>query len=160
MIASSNDITHKVLLPNGSMPVGNYNFFFKYVDADGNETDFIEESGLVTCHVGHLNDPFSIQSGLLDENSNKSIEFVLSNLDGNYEYIRVYYIRSTSDESGVELTKGYMIDKNYIVKQTAQNILITGYENTIGISEAEIKQNNKNFENSLNDLSVILFFLQ
>ena len=33
----------------GKMPVGNYNFFFKLSDADGNESDFISESGNIVC---------------------------------------------------------------------------------------------------------------
>ena len=124
----------KGLLPTGALPVGNYTFFFKYIDSDGNETDFIEESGLVTCHLGKLNDPFSIQGGILNENSNKSVEFVMSNIDVNYEYLIVYYIRSTSDETGLELVKGYKIDKNFVIKDTTQKILITGYENTEEVS--------------------------
>ena len=45
----------------GNLPVGNYHFYFKLSDADGNETDFIGESGLVTCYIGNLNEPGSIQ---------------------------------------------------------------------------------------------------
>jgi len=41
----------------GNLPVGNYHFYFKLADSDGNETDFIGESGLVTCYIGNLNDP-------------------------------------------------------------------------------------------------------
>jgi len=44
----------------GNLPVGNYHFYFKLSDADGNETDFIGESGLVTCYIGNLNEPSSI----------------------------------------------------------------------------------------------------
>lgn len=32
----------------------------------------------------------------------KSVNFVLSNTDSNYEYLNVYYSRSTSNEEGVE----------------------------------------------------------
>jgi hypothetical protein len=50
----------------GNLPVGNYHFYFKLSDADGNETDYIGESGLVTCYIGNLNDPGSIQGGIRD----------------------------------------------------------------------------------------------
>jgi hypothetical protein len=43
------------------MPIGNYHFYFKYMDADGNESDFIAESGLVSIFIG--NEPLNIKSG-------------------------------------------------------------------------------------------------
>jgi hypothetical protein len=55
------------------MRVGNYNFYFKYSDADGNETDFVGESGTVICHIGNVNDPQSIRGGMENENSNKMV---------------------------------------------------------------------------------------
>jgi hypothetical protein len=60
----------------GNMKVGNYTFYFKLADADGNESDFIAESGRVVCHIGTINSPKSIRGGLLDENSFKLIKFL------------------------------------------------------------------------------------
>lgn len=77
------------------MPIGNYHFYFKYSDADGNETDFVAESGLVSIFIG--NDPGSIRSGFRNENSHKSVNFHLTNIDSAYQYVTVYYTRSTSD---------------------------------------------------------------
>jgi hypothetical protein len=39
------------------LKIGNYIFYFKLADADGNETDFVGESGIVTLHIGALNSP-------------------------------------------------------------------------------------------------------
>lgn len=36
----------------GNMSVGNYHFYFRFCDADGNETDFVAESGLVSIFKG------------------------------------------------------------------------------------------------------------
>ena len=36
----------------GNMKVGNYHFYFRLADADGNETDFICESGQVSLFIG------------------------------------------------------------------------------------------------------------
>lgn len=47
----------------GNLKVGNYHFYFKLSDADGNETDFVAESGLVSVFIG-FNDPKSITSGV------------------------------------------------------------------------------------------------
>ena len=65
-------------------------------DNDDNETDFILESSVVMCHIGNINDPFSIRMGMENEDSNKLIKFTLSNLDNSYDFIKVYYTRSTS----------------------------------------------------------------
>jgi hypothetical protein len=64
------------------MSVGNYHFYFKYVDADGNETDFVAESGLVSIFKG--NSLKTINSGLMNENSYKSVKFLLDNIDSAY----------------------------------------------------------------------------
>ena len=54
----------------------------RIMDADGNESDFIAESGLVSIFIG--NEPLNIKSGFRQENSYKGILFSLSNLDPGY----------------------------------------------------------------------------
>lgn len=112
----------------GNLKVGNYVFYFRYVDSDGNETDFVEESGIVTCHVGNINDPFSIRGGISDENSYKTVSFTVSNIDPSYEQMIVYYTRSTSDENGIESTTAFRVDKKFSIKNDLCKILITGNE--------------------------------
>jgi hypothetical protein len=114
---------------SGNLKVGNYVFYFKLADSDGNETDFIAESGIVTCHIGNLNDPSSIQGGIRDENSYKSVSFILSNIDSSYNNVVVYYTRSTSDVDGNELTSSFKILKMYSVYNNIAKINITGFEN-------------------------------
>ena len=46
------NLTFSGLNTSGNLKVGNYVFYFKLADSDGNETDFIAESGIVTCHIG------------------------------------------------------------------------------------------------------------
>lgn len=122
----------------GACKVGNYVFYFKYEDADGNQTDFVTESGVVTCHIGGVNDIFSIKGGIKDENSNKMIKFTLENVDPGYNYVRVYYTRTTSDIDGIRVSKNHLIDQKYIVKNTSCSITVTGYEPTIEVSDNDI----------------------
>jgi hypothetical protein len=124
------NLEFKGLSEGGNLKVGNYVFYFKYADADGNETDFIEESGIVTCHIGNINEPRSIRGGILDENSYKCVNFELSNVDSNYEYLNVYYSRSTSNEEGVEQISVFKILKNYLLKKDKTFVTINGFENT------------------------------
>jgi hypothetical protein len=45
-------IEFKGVNAGGNLKVGNYHFYFKLSDADGNETDFVGESGLVSVFIG------------------------------------------------------------------------------------------------------------
>jgi hypothetical protein len=123
----------------GIMPVGNYTFYFKLADADGNETDFISESGRVVCHIGSVKNPTSIRGGLLNENSQKVIKFRLNNIDLAYDYINIYYSRSTGDEKS-EVVKYYKIDSKFKINNLNTEITITGYEKHIEITESTINE--------------------
>jgi hypothetical protein len=54
----------------GNLKVGNYHFYFKLSDTDGNETDFVAESGLVSVFIGH-GSYNSVHTGNKNENSAK-----------------------------------------------------------------------------------------
>jgi len=121
----------------GYMKVGNYTFYFRLADADGNESDFIAESGKVVCHIGTINTPRSIRGGLLDEISYKVIKFKLNNLDLAYDYINIYYTRSTGD-GDQEIVKTYKITDKFKITNNDVEISITGYENHEEISIDDI----------------------
>lgn len=137
----TNNIVHLTftgLSTSGNLKVGNYVFYFKLSDSDGNETDFIAESGIVTCHIGNLNDPSSIQGGIRDENSYKSVSFLLTNIDSSYNNVVVYYTRSTSDIDGNEQTTSFKILKQFAVYNNIAKISITGFETVQSISVNDI----------------------
>lgn len=121
----------------GYMKIGNYTFYFRLADADGNESDFIAESGKVVCHIGTINTPRSIRGGLLDEISYKLIKFKLKNLDLAYDYINVYYTRSTGD-GDQEIVKTYRITDKFKITNNDVELSITGYENHEEISLDDI----------------------
>ena len=122
----------------GACKVGNYVFYFRYEDTDTNMTDFVGETGIVTCHVGGVNDIGSIKGGVKDENSNKLIKFTLSNVDSGYSNVRVYYTRYTSDIDEIQVHKNYLIDHKFPIINTQCSITITGYESTSEISDNEL----------------------
>jgi len=131
----------------GNMPIGNYTFYFKLADADGNESDFIAESGKVICHIGVINSPSSIRGGQLDENSNKLIKFRLKNLDLAYDYINIYYTRSTGDDN-LSVVKTYKITDKFAIKRSDVDLSITGYENHEEISIDDINIQYTNFDSA------------
>ena len=121
----------------GNMPIGSYNFYFKLADADGNETDFISESGKVVCHIGSINKPESIRGGQVDENSDKVIKFQLNDLDLAYDYIYVYYTRHTGDDK-IETYTTHKITDKFKIKGVSTEVTITGYEEHEQLDNAEI----------------------
>ena len=121
----------------GSLAIGNYHFYFKFLDADGNSTDFIAESGLVSVFIG--NTPQGIRSGFINENSNKLVKFYLSNIDTAYPYVEVYYTRSTSEIKQNLVTEAKRIDKKFIVNNSNScTIIINGSEITQDIAVSDL----------------------
>ncbi len=129
----------------GRMSVGSYHFYFKLADADGNESDFISESGKVVCHIGAINNPSSIRGGQLDENSDKVIKFRLNDLDLAYNYINIYYTRTSGDDK-TETLKSYRIADKFRINGTSTEISITGYEEHEEIDLSEINIRFANFD--------------
>ena len=121
----------------GNLPVGNYHFYFRYVDADGNETDFIGESGLISIFKG--NTLRSINSGFREEDSNKSVKFLIKNIDPAYQYINVYYTKSTSDIDENAVVSAYKIEQKFSVNNSLECwIHITGNEPKTQITTSDI----------------------
>lgn len=131
----------------GILPVGNYNFYFKLSDFDGNESDIVSESGQVVCYIGSVNNPSSIRGGQLNENSGKLVKFILSNLDLAYDYISIYYVRSTGDDS-VENSYVKKIKNKIKITGSSTSISITGYEETEDLSINDINVRYANFDSA------------
>lgn len=127
----------------GNLKIGNYHFYIKYSDADGNETDFVAESGLVSVFIG-FGAPDSLTTGTKNENSFKTVNLYISNIDPSYDYLYVYYSRYTAEQGENFNTEYIKIDKKFIVSNDGTcNISINGFEPTIPITSADI---NDSFE--------------
>ena len=112
----------------GNLQVGNYTFYFKLADGDDNETDIVAESGLVTIHMGSLNDPQAIRGGQFNEDSGKSVQFILTNLDSGYDYVKVYYSRTLGADNVQRSVQAVKIYNKYRIRQNVCTIHITGNE--------------------------------
>lgn len=137
-VTSIPKITFNGVTRSGNLPVGNYVVYIKYADADDNETDFVAESGVISCFVGEDCDPFSIEGGMRDQNSNKSISLSISNIDSSYDYVKVYYTRSTSDVDQLRQTMACRINKKFVVRNGSCSVLITGNEDKTDIPVSDI----------------------
>ena len=122
---------------NGNMSIGNYHFYFKYSDADGNESDWVAESGLVSVFMG--TSPHSVNTGIRDENSLKSVKFKLTNIDIGYTYVKVYYTRYSADVDSNLIVQAKRIDRNFIVNNQGECVVvINGDESTTDVTIEEI----------------------
>jgi len=131
-------ITFNSVLPSGNLKVGNYVIYIKYADADGNETDFVGESGIISCFIGGDREPFSIDGGFRDQLASKSISLTVSDIDSSYDYIKVYYTRSTSDVDSNRVVTAHEIDRKFPVRNNSCNVIITGSEETKDIPVSDI----------------------
>ena len=131
-------ITFNSVLPSGNLKVGNYVIYIKYADADGNETDFVGESGIISCFIGGDRDPFSIDGGFRDQLASKSISLTVSDIDSSYDYIKVYYTRSTSDVDSNRVVTAHEIDRKFPVRNNSCNVIIIGSEETKDIPVSDI----------------------
>ena len=124
-------------LHGGNLSIGNYHFYFRYVDEDGNESDFFSESSLVSIFIGNSAD--SIRTGFRNENSYKQVRFQLSNTDPGYSKVAIYYTRATSDIMENSVTYAYRIDQTYTLGESGNTVIvISGYEPNTEITIDEI----------------------
>ena len=133
-------VTFNGVFYGGSLPVGNYVFYFKLSDADGNETDIVAESGLVVIHMGALNTPSSMRGGEQDENSGKLVQFTLKNIDSGYDYVTVYYSRATGVDNNQKTVTAAQVLNKFRVYQSACTIHITGNEEKQDIPVSDLSQ--------------------
>lgn len=124
----------------GNLPVGNYTFYFKLADGDDNETDIVAESGIVTIHMGSIDDPQSIRGGQFNEDSGKSVQFILTNVDSGYDYLKVYYTRTVGADNNERSVQAVKILNRFRIRQGACTINITGNESFEQIPVESISQ--------------------
>ena len=125
-------------LGEGMLKCGSYTFYFKLSDADGNLTNIIQHSGIVQVPIGELN-TCKIRMGLEDENAGKSVKFKLSGLDAGFDYVRVFYERTTSGSDQAAVSEYVMIDQNFPILNGVSEFTITGAEKVVPIVLGDIQ---------------------
>ena len=131
-------LEYKGTTSGGNLKIGNYHFYIKLSDADGNETDFVAESGLVSVFIGFSN-PSSITTGVKNQNSYKGVSLYLSNIDLSYNYLYVYYSRYTAEQEENFNTEYKKIDKKFIISNSGTaTVNITGFEPTFDVTDKDI----------------------
>ena len=112
----------------GTLPVGQYCFYFTYCDTDDNESDYIAETGVIPVFIGSDRDPFSIDGGIKNQITDKGIKLKINNLDKSYNYLKVYYVRYFADYQQNRVYEAKKIYKKYPINSDILYLQITGYE--------------------------------
>jgi hypothetical protein len=110
----------------GNLMGGNYTFYIKYADEDGNLSDIVGESGIVS--IFHGNSITTSNGTLLDERTNKLIILKVENLNTAFSKFALFCTRDTSDLNGILVTKCYQFEQFYDIVNPEMNLIITGHE--------------------------------
>ena len=125
-------------LGEGSFKCGSYVFYFRLSDSVGNMSNVVQHSSTVQVFIGE-NGTYQVRMGMEDENANKSVKFELTDIDSGFDYIRVFYERTSSGADQANTTLFYMIDQNFPIVNGKCELTLTGEEQTLGISLSDIK---------------------
>lgn len=127
-------LTFNGLVDGGILKGGGYKYFFRYVTADGAETDIIEESRLVSVHEGTTT---TTAYGLSGKQTTRAASFTLTNLDQSFYGIVVYYTIAVGDVEAIDVA--YKIAEPFLIDNTGScNIMHTGFESSVGIDIASL----------------------
>lgn len=124
---------------SGSLPAGNYKYYFKLCTQDGNCTDIIGES--FDCSVYFGTSMGNIRGGLPNEPTNKSNVLTLSNIDEVFSYVNVSYVYKAGELESAPTA--FTIENKYSI--TAGNTITfehTGTERTQTIDITTLSVNN------------------
>ena len=123
---------------DGFFKCGSYTFYFRLSDSIGNMSNVIQHSSIIQVFIGE-NGSYKIRMGMQDESANKSIKFKLSGLDSGFDYVRVFYERTSSAADQASATLFYMIDQNFPIDNGECELTLTGEEQVLGISLSDLK---------------------
>lgn len=122
----------------GQLKGGNYTFYFKFGDEDGNTTDIICESGIVSIFKGTPGEPTTISGGYANEETDKLIKLTLNDVDTNYSRIYVYYTREYCTLDGARTVECKELVNPFKINSSTEIVTISGVEETIDASIEEL----------------------
>ena len=136
----------KKYMDGGRWRSGNTFLYARYVTEDFNKTNFLGESLAipVTNFPVKAGVPGNPGTHAIDDVTSKSLEIELSNLDSNYTFIEIAFIRYFSEENGIMVHESKLINHRYRITGTTMTLRLTGYEQFIDVAFEEIiKPNNQ-----------------
>jgi hypothetical protein len=134
------DLSFEGVIPNsGNLAAGGYKYYFKLMTGDGTESEIVEQSRLVSVHIG---EKFGNSHSALDgRNTGKSVRFKISNIDNkSFRFLSVYYTITTGETDTPSVT-GYKINRKYEINTDTAECFVehTGDEDVDQIDVTELQ---------------------
>jgi hypothetical protein len=118
----------------GKLKPGNYQYVFYYMTEDFNRTSVIGQSS--TCQVSFGETVSSIRGGDESEETNKKVNFILSNIDTDFRYIKMYVMYSSGQDG---LQQQYLeVVRPIEITGEIMNVYHTGFEELNEVSQDEV----------------------
>ncbi len=143
------DIYLKSILSGGSLKLGTYLIFIRYLDDDYNPTNWIGSFGPINVNTITSQDPLYNQGGILkfDEdgyyNTDKTIQLILKNLDTRYFY---YQIGVACYDQGLDTVSSSFVSKRYKIENSETEFLIPNFNDYTNIALNELTTDFKTIE--------------
>ena len=125
----------------GQLKGGNYTFYIKLGDSDGNETDILGESSIVSIFNGVIGKPSTNYGTLADERTNKLVKINITDIPNGYSNLYLYAVREYSDVSGYSLTEAFKFKNPYSIYNIEDNsieLTIFGTEEITSLSVEDL----------------------
>ena len=131
------ELVFKGIEETGKLFGGGYRYYFRYKTQEGDRSDIIEESRLVSIFRGdEIEDTHGVQG---DEVTQKSVRFSLSNLDPAFSAIEVSFTHIFGEDSVTAQT--YVLEEDfYITTAGTAEVFHSGYERYRTISSEELNE--------------------
>lgn len=133
--ATNTNIRLKSVDNNGSLMYGNYFVFIRYLTASFDKTSFVAHTGAIQIH-DNLNDTNEAQGGKFSLNSDKAITLEIDNIDSDYMYYELAWVRHYSDGNSPVQFETKLVDNYYSIDEV--NPVISDYENVLDLTLAEV----------------------
>jgi len=130
----------KVNPSGGKLEVGTYKYFIKFGTVDENETDILEETGLIP--IWHGDTIGSIRGGKSGEVTTKSIELTVKNIDPCFNHVALYFVINSGDTANEP--RAYKVSKKFIIPDATSGVTSevtfthTGFEGQVLLNITEL----------------------
>ena len=126
------------LIIGGTLPTGKYQYFYQLYSNQGASSTFSPLSSLVALFPGELN-TINVTGALPGISAQKSVEIQLTNLDTNYDNIRIGYVIYQT----LDFPEAFFFDEREIPDDGNLTLIHNGTENDIPVDSTEIANLNR-----------------
>jgi hypothetical protein len=126
------------IITGGTLPTGKYQYFYQLYSNQGARSTYSPVSALYALFPGELN-TIEVTGAAPGANSQKSIQVTLTNLDTNYDSIRIGYILYQTPD----FPESFFFDERAIPDNGEITLIHNGNENDVDVNPDEIANLNR-----------------